>query len=135
MLKNLKKLDEQIKKGDFREVAVVQLLIDSLGELLQVVIRQLQIEEGKEPTESQKAFLSGLKSNIIAFQNLKRQLEEMTESDFFGDLSAQPPGGDLLSETRPKNIDENEFYQHLINENKMDKNKENQRSNEDVFGL
>ena len=135
MLKNTKKLDELIKNGDFKEVAVVQLLIDSLGELLEIIIRQLKIDEGKEPTESQRAFLSGLKSNIIAFQNLKRQLEEMTESDFFGVLSAQPPGFDPLSETRPKNIDENEFYQHLVNENKMDKNKENQRSNEDVFGL
>jgi hypothetical protein len=110
MLKNLKKLNEQIKKGDFREITVVQLLIDCLGELLQIVIKQLQIEDGKEPTESQKAFLSGLKGNIIAFQNLKKQLEEMTESDFFGVLSAQPPGGDPLSETKPKNMDENEFY-------------------------
>jgi hypothetical protein len=135
MLKNIKKLDEQIKKGDFREIAVVQLLIDSLGELLQVVIRQLQIEEGKEPTEAQKAFLSGLKSNIVAFKNLKRQLEEMTESDFFGVLSAQPPGGDPFSETRPKNLDANEFYLSSVNENKKDKHKENQRSNDDVLGL
>lgn len=135
MLKNTKKLDDLIKNGDFKEVAVVQLLIDSLGELLQVIIRQLQIEDGKEPTESQKAFLVGLKSNIVAFQNLKKQLEEMTESDFFGDLSAQPPNGDPLSEIKPNNIEENEFYQYLVNVNKMDKNKENQRGNEDVFGL
>lgn len=133
MLKNTKKLDDLIKKGDFKEVAIVQLLIDSLGELLQVIISQLQIEEGREPTESQKAFLSGLKSNIVAFQNLKRQLEKMTDTDFLGEFAAQPLGGELFS-TKSVKMEESEFIQMLVYERK-EREKANKSNLDDGLGL
>lgn len=134
MLKNLKKLNDQIMKGNFKQaglIATVQLLIDCLTELLQVVIKQLSIEEGREASESQKAFMSGLKGNIQAFLRLKDELRKINESDGFGEWSLQPPGGNPFAETKPKNIEENDFFQQLVKENKQEKD----LKKEDGLGL
>lgn len=122
MLSNLKKLNDHVKKGNLKQIGLtilVQLLIDSLVELLQVVLRQINAVESKQETEAQRAFLAGLRGNIVAFQNLKKQLENLSDSDGIGELFAQPKSGELFA-TKPKNAEDSLFVKQLLEEQKKE---------------
>jgi hypothetical protein len=101
---------------------LVQLLIDSLVELLQLVLRQISISGVKQQTEAQIVFLSGLRGNIISFQMLKKQLENLGGNDDFGGFFVQPKGGELF-ETKPKSPNDSAFIQGILEKKRAEKEK------------
>tara|TARA_R110001599_G_C12231040_1_gene658037 strand:+ start:1115 stop:1588 length:474 start_codon:yes stop_codon:yes gene_type:complete len=91
MLANLRKLSEHVLKidgnSDLKEV--VQLLIDSNFELLEVVFKQLDVDV-HEITDAQQIVINGFNASIDSWSAYKKKLEKLDDSDDSGDLCLKP---------------------------------------------